>query len=230
LPRVGPGNSTRRVEVLIVRHGESVGNAEDRMQGRADFPLSKRGRDQARALGAWLSLQGLDWSRHYASPLARATETAALIHAAAGGPVPEVEPALAELHAGSLEGLTFGEIHVRFPRYAARALGDTGDFAEYGGESYDDVQARVRRVLALLEGRHRAFAERVLVVGHGGFNYQLLKHLLCEPVPRVCIVKMGNCSVSHVRLRERRGSYIGELVFHVPVELMGQPAREDSPP
>ena len=62
---------------------------------------------------------------------------------------------------------------------------------------------------------------RVLLVGHGGFHYQLAKTLLCEPVPRVCILKMGNCTVSLLRLRERRGLYLGELVFHVPVELMG---------
>jgi hypothetical protein len=40
---------------------------------------------------------------------------------------------------------------------------------------------------------------------------------------------MGNCSLTHVRLRERRGTFIGEVVAHVPVELMGGGAREDTP-
>jgi broad specificity phosphatase PhoE len=146
-----------------------------------------------------------------------------------GGPEPETEASLAELAAGALQGLTFADIADRFPSYAARAITELGDFEEFGGESYLSVQARATKLRRMLEERHRVGAERVLLVGHGGFNYQLLKQLVCEPVPRVCIVKMGNCSATLVRLRERRGSYLGELVFHVPVELMGAAAREDTP-
>jgi broad specificity phosphatase PhoE len=107
-----------------------------------------------------------------------------------------------------------------------RPLRETGDFAAYGGESYADVQARLTRFMARLEARHRAPEERVLVIGHGGFHYQLVKALLCEPIPRVCILKFGNCTVSLLRMRERRGLYMGELVFHVPVELMGGSSGE----
>jgi broad specificity phosphatase PhoE len=217
------------VEILLVRHGESVGNAEDRMQGQSDFPLSEAGRAQARRLGLWLSERALGWARLYASPLRRAAETARLVHEAAGGPAPETEGSLAELRAGALEGLTFAEIAERFPSYATRAITELGDFEEFGGESYLAVQERATELRRRLEARHRDGAERVLLVGHGGFNYQLLKQLVCEPVPRVCIVKMGNCSATLVRLRERRGTYIGELAFHVPVELMGGAAREDTP-
>lgn len=199
------------------------------MQGQSDFPLSETGRAQANRLGGWLAERGLRWGRHYASPLRRAAETARLVHQAAGGPAPETEPSLAELRAGALEGLTFYEIAGQFPSYASRAVTELGDFAEYGGESYVAVQERARDLRHKLEARHRAGGERVLLVGHGGFNYQLLKQLVCEPVPRVCIVKMGNCSATLVRLRERRGTFIGELVFHVPVELMGAAAREDTP-
>ena len=42
----------------------------------------------------------------------------------------------------------------------------------------------------------------------------------------MCILKMGNCTVSLLRMRERRGLYLGELVFHVPVELMGGTSGE----
>ena len=107
-----------------------------------------------------------------------------------------------------------------------KPLHELGDFAEFGGESYENVQTRVRAFYAKLEAEHRASADRVAIVGHGGFNYQLLKMLVCEPVPRVCIVRMGNCSATLVRLRERRGTYRGELVWHVPVELMGGASGE----
>ncbi len=212
-----------------MRHGESEGNAQDRMQGRSDFPLTERGREQTRRLAGFLASHGLGWDRHYASPLLRAAQTAEVLAGSTRGPAPVPEPELAELAAGALEGLTFSEIALRFPAFARRRIDQLGDFSEFGGESYADVQARVVSVRGKLEARHRESGERVLLVGHGGFNYQLLKHLVCEPVPRVCIVKMGNCSVTKVRLRERRGTFIGELVFHVPLELMGGSAREDTP-
>lgn len=199
------------------------------MQGRSDFPLSDHGRAQAKQLGGWLRSLGLEWHTLYASPLARAWETAAIVQREANGPAPEAEPGLAEVHAGDLEGLTYVEIVERYPTYTARGVGGIGDFAEFGGESYDEVQARAAEVYRRLEAKHRGHAERVVCVGHGGLNFQLLKQLVCEPVPRVCIVRMGNCSATLVRFRERRGKFMGEIVWHVPVELMGGTSREGAP-
>jgi broad specificity phosphatase PhoE len=217
------------LEILLVRHGESVGNAQDRMQGRSDFPLTEHGRAQAQRLGSWLRGLELGWQALYASPLSRAWETAAIVCARAGGPAPLGEPGLAEIHAGELEGLSYVEIVERFPSYTSRGVGGIGDFAEFGGESYEDVQARASEVYRRIEAKHRGHAERVVCVGHGGLNFQLLKQLVCDPVPRVCIVRMGNCSATLVRFRERRGTFMGEIVWHVPVELMGGTSRDGTP-
>jgi broad specificity phosphatase PhoE len=215
------------VEILLVRHGESVGNAEDRMQGTSDYPLSERGRGQARALGKWLLAQGLGCHRLYASPLARARETAEIVSALCGGEPPTIEPSLAELNAGELEGLTFDEIGRRFPSYIARGVGDLGDFSEYGGESYGAVQGRAQALFDQLDARHRVAGERIALVGHGGFNFQLLKLLICRPVPRTCVIRMGNCSATLVRLRDVRGTYMGEVLWHVPVDLMGERGAQE---
>jgi broad specificity phosphatase PhoE len=176
------------MEIMLLRHGESEGNAQGRMQGRSDYPLSPLGRAQAVR------------------------------------PEPVVDEDLPEIAAGSLEDLNESEIRAAHPVFMQRSLTETGDFSDYGGESYADVQERLKRLMMRLQARHRERSERVLLVGHGGFHYQLAKALLCEPVPRVCILKMGNCTASLLRLRERRGLYMAELVFHVPVELMGGPA------
>jgi broad specificity phosphatase PhoE len=209
------------LEILLVRHGESEGNAQDRMQGHSDFPLSARGRRQAQSLARFLAAQGIAWNRLYASPLARARETATIVCEALGSEPPALEPALVELHAGELEGLTFDEIGERFPSYIARSVLELGDFSEFGGESYGAVQARAAGLYQRLETAHREQGDRIVLVGHGGFNFQLLKMLISRPVPRTCIVRMGNCSATLVRLRDVRGTYMGELFWHVPVELMG---------
>lgn len=196
------------------------------MQGHSDFPLSPRGRVQAQALGRFLGAQGIRWQTLYASPLARARETAAIVCEVLGTAPPVLEPSLVELAAGELEGLTFEEIGERFPSYIARGIGDLGDFSEFGGESYGAVQARAEALFQKLAATHREQSERVVLVGHGGFNYQFLKLLVCRPVPRTCIVRMGNCSATLVRLRDVRGTYMGELVWHVPVEMMGAAGRD----
>ena len=202
------------LEIVVARHGESKANAEARMQGRFDSPLSERGREQARVLGSWLGRHGIAWDRAYCSPLRRAHETAEIAARAAGGTAVEVEPELAEIAAGKLEGLSAAEITDQYPSYAARKLDELGDFAEYGGESYADVQERVKGLVQRLLS-HEA-GRRVLLVGHGGFNFHLVKHLICVPVPRVCILRMDNCAATLIRIRHRRGTRIGEVVWHVP--------------
>jgi broad specificity phosphatase PhoE len=213
------------MDILLVRHGESEGNAQERMQGSSDFPLTERGREQARRLSGWLEAQAVVWDRLYASPLKRAWGTAEVL-AADRGATPHLEPALREIEAGALEGLTFEDIGKRFPSYAARKLDELGDFSEFGGEGYETVQARAQRLFRRLQAEHGAAEDRIALIGHGGFNYQLLKLLVCLPVPRVCIVRMGNCSATLVRVRERRGTIMGEVVWHVPIELMGGTSGE----
>lgn len=206
---------------MLLRHGESEGNAQGRMQGRRDYPLSALGREQAARAAAFIRANGLPLNAVYCSPLERASETAAIVAEAGVRPHAIVDEDLPEIGAGALEGLNEAEIRAAHPEFMHRPLSETGDFAAYGGESNAEVQARLTRLMARLEARHRQAEDRVLLVGHGGFHYQLLKALLCEPIPRVCIVKFGNCTVSLVRMRLRRGLYMGELVLHVPVELMG---------
>ncbi|MFH2113770.1 MAG: histidine phosphatase family protein, partial [Spirochaetota bacterium] len=79
----------------IMRHGESVANAGRRMQGRQDFRLNASGRQQAAAAGQWFLDKKV--SRVLCSPLARASETAAIVSSVAGFPTPETEPLLIEL-------------------------------------------------------------------------------------------------------------------------------------
>jgi 2,3-bisphosphoglycerate-dependent phosphoglycerate mutase len=214
------------MELLIVRHGESVANAEGRMQGQSDYPLSEMGKGQAALLGRFLAKVGLTFDAAYTSPLTRARETALALTSTLGMPEAELAPELSELHAGSLQGLTQSEIAASFPAFMNRALTQLGDFSEYGGESYDDVQLRVRLLLERWQEKHRTEAHRILAVAHGGTNFHLIKALICDPVPRVMSLKFGNCTATLVRMRERRGKFHGEVVFHLPVDLLGAAVGE----
>jgi broad specificity phosphatase PhoE len=216
------------MELLIVRHGESLGNLEGRMQGRLDRGLTERGRAQAEQLATWLAERAIGWDAAYCSPLGRSAQTAEILTRQAGLPAATVEPDLAEIHAGKIEGLNEAEIGELHPSFLSRGVENLGDFSEYGGESYDDVQLRVERLFETLLQRHHARSERALLVGHGGINFQLIKRLVCRPVPRVCILRMGNCAATLIQLRERRGTTMGEIAWHVPLELMGGRSADGS--
>jgi broad specificity phosphatase PhoE len=209
------------MDLLLVRHGESAGNLEGRLQGSIDSPLTPLGRSQAARLGDWLKARGLRWNAAYCSPLIRARDTAGIVAEKSGFSEAIADDDLREVGAGNLESLTRDEIFKKYPRFMNRSITDLGDFEEFQGEGYEAVQTRVRRVLARIEERHRAAADLVLIVAHGGINFQMVKASVCVPVPRVCILHYGNCSATMLRFRDRRGTYMAEVHFHVPIELMG---------
>ena len=78
--------------ITLVRHGESVGNAENRLQGHADYPLSERGRAEALALAQRWKTEAITFDHVIASPLSRALETGQIIAAALGIASPATDP------------------------------------------------------------------------------------------------------------------------------------------
>jgi broad specificity phosphatase PhoE len=101
--------------ITFLRHGESTGNAENRLQGLSDFPLSEKGRSQARALGERWQAEGLTFDTAVTSPLSRARETAEIVASALKIPAFELEPLWVERDMGRRSGLTMDEINAQFP-------------------------------------------------------------------------------------------------------------------
>ncbi|MBK5222520.1 MAG: histidine phosphatase family protein [Acidimicrobiia bacterium] len=147
--------------LLLVRHGQSIWNADGRWQGQADPPLSSLGRLQAfhaaKAVGAVDVI--------IASDLERARDTALIISEAIGvGPV-VIEPGLRERSAGEWSGLTRDEIEVEWPGYLDARKRPPG------WESDESVLERVGQVLGRIEEEYEG--ADVLVVTHGGVVYAL---------------------------------------------------------
>lgn len=101
--------------ITLLRHGESVGNAENRLQGHADFPLSETGREQARKLAARWKAEGVTFDCVIASPLARALQTAQIIAESLDISQQETEPLWMERDMGLRSGMTIEEIRARYP-------------------------------------------------------------------------------------------------------------------
>ena len=97
------------MRLLLVRHAESQGNREMRLQGRREFPLTRRGLDQARALADRLAK--CPPTAIYASPITRAARTAEAVAERCGLSV-AADPRLEEYDFGEASGLTWTEIGV----------------------------------------------------------------------------------------------------------------------
>jgi broad specificity phosphatase PhoE len=183
--------------IVLVRHGETDWNRENRFQGHADPPLNDKGRAQARELADELRTER--FAAAYTSPLRRAHETASILVPELGlEPVPD--EALMEVDVGSWSGLTRDEVALRFPEGYARWL-------EYGhgwddGESYEELGERVVSGLLAIAVRHPH--ERVLAVTHGGPIRSALA--AADGVPfdeaRRSIHVIGNCAVVPLGVRD----------------------------
>src|SRR5437867_6872825 len=135
--------SRARPDLLLLRHGESQWNLENRFTGWIDVPLSPRGEAEARAAGE--KLRGRRIDKLFTSVLVRATETARLALEAAGiGPLPtERDAALNERMYGDLQGKNKAEAAERFGAAQAKLWRRSYDVRPPGGESLADTAARV---------------------------------------------------------------------------------------
>jgi broad specificity phosphatase PhoE len=183
--------------ILLVRHGETDWNRDNRFQGHADEALNETGRGQARDLAA--TLAGERIAAVYTSPLARARETAEIL-AAPFGLVPVADPRLMEIDVGSWSGLSRVEIESAFPEAFERWRDGLHGWDD--GETYDELALRVLDALADIAAAHPD--ETVLVVGHGGTVRATLAHAdgLDVASHRQRIRPAANCAVFRIAARD----------------------------
>jgi broad specificity phosphatase PhoE len=146
--------------LILVRHGESVANAQGLLLGRSDVELTDAGRAQARAARALLSAPVTEVRT---SPLRRARDTAALLDLA---PTPVVDERWIEVDYGEFECQPLGGI----PAEVWRRWRDDIEFRPEGGETLAEVDQRVSAACAELFAEDGAGARRadgdIVVVSH----------------------------------------------------------------
>ena len=187
------------MRLLLIRHAESVGNRELRLQGQAEFPLTERGRRQAEELAA--SLAERQVIAVYSSPIRRALDTAEAIARPLGLTV-EVQAALQEYDFGKLSGLTWPEIREQRPQLIEHLLSDSADYPDYPGEEGRELfRQRVCKALWGISEQHAGDGS-VAVVTHAGpvavFLLDVLERGYHRPMP----FTLDNASVTIVEIAE----------------------------
>jgi broad specificity phosphatase PhoE len=186
--------------MILVRHGQSLGNVEERIQG-SDDPLTDFGRRQATAVGAHLAARG-DITHLYASDLDRALETASIIGKQLDlEPIPT--PGLAEINTGIASGLLWTEWVAQNPDLAAEIerTSQTSPFGVWeGGETGQEFADRVLATFAAIIERHRRTEDVVALVSHGGPLGWIAAKIHGDPLDVWPSERGGflNCSVSEI--------------------------------
>ncbi len=175
--------------LLVARHGQA--EYETATLTDAGGSLTLTGRKQASELAE--SLRGRRVAYVYTSPLARAVQTAEIVAGALGVGV-RVREGLQELTVGAFEGqpedIGFGPFMQAFQAWAGGDLAVTYD----GGESAEQVVARMREVLETIVDLHRG--ETVLVIGHGGSMCLALPRLVSNlPDNHASSLRIANAAI-----------------------------------
>lgn len=181
--------------LLLVRHGESTGNADRLIQGWLDVPLTPLGRRQAAAVAARLASAGA--SALYSSPLRRARETAAAVASATGLAVVAVD-GLREYHFGEAQGLRYEDAVARWG-FGER---DWGVGTVPGEEGIPAFRARVAASVAELAARHAAGV--AIAVVHGGVLGALVAEMCALPLHLHAQVYTANCGLTTIAREQGR--------------------------
>ena len=163
----------KETEIILIRHGETEWNSQQRMQGHSNSDLSSVGQVQIQALGQWMKNAPFD--HIYSSDSLRAKQTAEAITQFSGHEL-KIDLRLREKNLGVFEGLTSEEARERHPEVFRLFKTAGSKYVIDEGESTQQLQDRALEIVNEIRIKHPE--ERVLLVTHGGFIRVVMKRFL----------------------------------------------------
>jgi broad specificity phosphatase PhoE len=147
------------MQLILIRHGETLWNKEGRIQGTSDIELSAAGIEQARLLA--LSLKDHTIEAIHASPLKRALQTAEIINEFHRKEI-QTHQDLTEMDQGDFEGFSFKELMARQKDFLNKWIADPASVKMPNGESLAQLQQRAWRAMEAIINKE----ENAVVVAH----------------------------------------------------------------
>ena len=195
---LGTGPNPNRRTIILVRHGETHGNVEDKAQGHFDAPLTEKGVRQAEALSQRLANTG--FNAVYSSDLQRAARTAEAVLNDRSDIEIQLRPELRELHFGAYENIPWSVLRDEDPTFFKRWIEwETRAGARYpGGESATDLWHRIGDFANEILANHPEKAT-ILVVAHGGSLQSHLAQLMALRITDQWRFQFDNTSISIVK-------------------------------
>lgn len=207
------------LQVYLVRHGETLWNAERRIQGQSDSPLTDKGETQARQVAERAKALGI--THIITSDLGRTRRTAEIIADICGCDV-TLEPRLRELNMGVLERRPLDSLTEEEEGWRRQLVNGTADGRIPEGESMQELSERMHAALAacleLPEG------SRPLLVSHGMALGCLVSTILGLPAYAERRLRLRNCSISRIDYQQSLWLASGWVV-----ETAGDVSHLDAP-
>ncbi|PGA28206.1 MULTISPECIES: histidine phosphatase family protein [Bacillus cereus group] len=177
------------MQILLIRHGESEADILHVHEGRADFELTDKGRQQVQRL---VQKVKKDFAPDFiwASTLKRARETGEILAEAIGCPI-QLEEELMEFNNGVQAGLSFEEAK-KYPE--PKFLHDRFE----NGESFIEFRMRIEGIFSkiMIENTY----DRIAIVAHGGVINSLLRTFFKMPISMDYYFKMGDTGISLIEI------------------------------
>jgi len=199
---------------ILIRHGETKWNAERRMMGVTDIPLTATGKRQAAAVA--MHLRSYPLNIIFSSPLKRTIQTSHAIQRFHPKIPLLIDTNLRERDFGNIEGLTYEEINRRHPELIYSDSWKYRHFRPKGGESLADLESRadtfLSSVLELYNGKILA------VISHGTFLRVLICRILTIPLVDYSHLRMDNTALTILEHSPDRGGFIhvANYTAHLP--------------
>jgi 2,3-bisphosphoglycerate-dependent phosphoglycerate mutase len=163
-------------KLVLIRHGQSLWNLENRFTGWVDVPLTERGREEAHAAGE--RLRDLTFDVAYTSMLSRAQETLEILLEVLGQSPPVIrDGALNERHYGDLQGLNKQQTAEKFGAEQVHIWRRSYDVPPPNGEALKQTAERTLPFFERAILGDIALGKNVLVVAHGNSNRSIVMEL-----------------------------------------------------
>ena len=193
------------MDILIIRHGQSEADILNVIEGRADFPLTELGLQQANLMAEWVkSYMQLD--KIFASPLKRAAQTAEKLSSATGIPI-TFDENLMEWRNGLIAGLSREEAARRYPEPSQKFP----HTALYEMESNIEFRARAETALSKIINENPSDS-KIAIVSHGGLIARLFQSFLGLPVVTDVGINNGDTGIHHLQI-SNGGPFLRRVVF-----------------
>ena len=178
--------------VILVRHGQTAWNREERFRGRADIPLDEYGMRQAEATGRRIAAEWLP-TTIYSSPLSRAVKTAEAIANPFNLTV-NTHTGLVDIDYGDWQGLSPDEVRQKWSSTLDGWYNAPHLIRIPGGETLDDLRKRAMETVSSLASQHSS--ETIVLVGHTVINRIILLGVLGLGNERFWYIKQETCAIN----------------------------------
>jgi len=186
--------------IILIRHGETVGNREGLFRGQRDFSLNENGMLQAKALAEELGPWKIE--AIYSSPLSRATQTARLLAKSRGLPVIE-EAGFTDIRLGDWEGRSKREVEEAEPELWKIWISQPERLEREGAETLAQVQERAYRALERIVRQQGG--KMIAVISHRAVLKALIARCLGIAEPYFWKIHLDTASYSLLEHTVERG-------------------------